>query len=101
KSECHISWPAQTLPIKAIAHPEEEFTEAKYTNAAKPHLVTKVFPDGLQHYIVITNEFKGIKFEFEGEPCETWGREEGPEGGGGTYNGSFPQMLVGGNFEFL
>ena len=63
--------------------------------------MTKNFPDGLQHYIVITNSFKGIKYELEGEPCEEWGKEEGPEGGGGTYFGSFPQILIGGNLEFL
>jgi hypothetical protein len=101
KSECHLSWLPQTIPVKAINSPEEEFSAAKYTNAANPHLVTKVFPDGLQHYIVVTNEFKGIKYELEGEPCETWGREEGAEGFGGTYNGSFPELLTGGNFEFL
>jgi hypothetical protein len=100
KSECHVIWPAQTIPVKAINHPEEEFTAAKYTNATRPHVVSKTFPDGLQHYIVVTNEFKAIRFELEGEPCETWGKEEGPEGSGGTYNGSFPQILGGGNFEF-
>jgi hypothetical protein len=101
KSECHVSWPPQTIPRKAITSPTEEFSAATYTNAANPHLVTKAFPDGLQHYIIVTNAFKGITFELEGEPCETWGREEGPEGGGGTYNGSFPELLTGGNFEFV
>jgi hypothetical protein len=101
KSECHIFWPEQTLPLKATKEPEGEFSAVTYSNAAQPHKVTKVFPDGLQHYIVISNTFKGIKFELEGEPCEEWGKEEGPEGGGGTYTGSFPQFLNGGNFEFL
>jgi hypothetical protein len=63
--------------------------------------VNKSFPDGLRHYIVISNSFKGIKYELEGEPCEEWGKEEGPEGGGGTYTGSFPQILGMGNLEFL
>jgi hypothetical protein len=101
KSECHISWPEQTIPLKAIKAPEGEYSSATYSNATEPHLVNKAFPDGLRHYIVISNAFKGIKYELEGEPCEEWGKEEGPEGGGGTYTGSFPQILGMGNLEFL
>ncbi|HTB71206.1 MAG TPA: hypothetical protein VK707_09510 [Solirubrobacteraceae bacterium] len=101
KSECHLSWIAQTIPLKAVKNPAEPYSAATYANATQPHLVTKAFPDGLQHYIVISNEFKGIKYQLEGEPCETWGKEEGSEGGGGTYVGSFPQFLGGGNLEFL
>ncbi|HEX3433361.1 MAG TPA: hypothetical protein VHT25_04780 [Solirubrobacteraceae bacterium] len=104
RSECHLSWPEQTIPIKA-AHAknpeEEEFSAASYTNESSPKPVSAKFPDGLQHSIVISNSFKGIKFELEGEPCEEWGKEEGPEGGGGTYVGSFPQILTGGNLEFF
>jgi hypothetical protein len=101
KSECTLSWPEQTIPLKAVKAPEGEYSSATYSNAANPHLVTKNFPDGLQHYIVISNSLKGIKYELEGEPCEEWGKEEGPEGGGGTYFGSFPQLLTGGNLEYL
>jgi len=101
KSECNISWPEQTIPLKAEKKPEGEYSSATYSNEVVPHKVTKNFLDGLQHYIVISNSFKGIKYSFEGEPCEEWGKEEGPEGGGGTYVGSFPQFLSGGNLEFL
>ena len=101
KSECHISWPEQTIPLKATKEPEGEFSSATYSNAEAPHKVTKVFPTGIQHYIVISNNFKGIKFELEGEPCEEWGKEEGPEGAAGTYVGSFPQFLTYGNLEYL
>jgi hypothetical protein len=101
KSECHISWPEQTIPLKAVKNPEGEYSSATYSNAAAPHKVSKAFPDGLMHYIVISNAFKGIKYTLEGEPCEEWGKEEGPEGGGGTYTGSFPQFLALGNLEFL
>lgn len=100
-SECHLSWPGQTIPLKAIKKPEEEYSSATYSNEAAAHKVSKNFPDGLQHYITISNAFKGIKFELAGEPCEEWGKEEGSEGGGGTYTGSFPQFLTGGNLEFL
>jgi hypothetical protein len=101
KSECHLRWVEQTIPIKAVKNPEEEFSAATFSNIAIPHKVTKAFPDGLQHGIEISNAFKGIKYELEGEPCEEWGKEEGPEGGGGTYFGSFPQCLPGGNLEYL
>jgi len=100
-SECHLSWPEQTIPLKAVKDPEGEFSSATYSNEAVAHKVTKSFPDGLQHYIVISNVFKGINFELEGEPCNEWGKEEGPEGRGGTYTGTFPQFLTGGNLEFL
>jgi hypothetical protein len=101
KSECHVYWPEQTIPFKATKEPEGEFSAASFSNEATPHLVNKNFPDGLQHFIKITNSFKGIHTEFEGEPCEEWGKEEGPENNGGTYLGSFPQILGMGNLEYL
>jgi hypothetical protein len=100
KSECHISWPEQTIPFKATVDPDGEYSAASYSNEAAPHNMTNAFPDGLQHYIVISNTFKKIVFELEGEPCEEWGRQGGPEGTAGTYTGSFPQFLNGGNLEF-
>jgi hypothetical protein len=99
-SECHLSWPEQTIPLKAERKPEGEYSSATYSNEALPHLVTRAFPDGLQHDILISNAFKGIKYNLEGEPCEEWGKQEGPEGNEGTYTGSFPQILAGGNLEF-
>jgi hypothetical protein len=104
KSECTLSWPAQTLPVKAekSKNPEEEtFSSAVYSNESSPKTISPKFPDGLQHSINISNNFKAIKYELEGEPCEEWGKEEGSEGGGGTYVGSFPQILTGGNLEFF
>ncbi|HUA73614.1 MAG TPA: hypothetical protein VL988_02560 [Solirubrobacteraceae bacterium] len=100
KSRCTILWPEQTLPLKAIKKPEGEYSEATYSNVATPMPVSKKFPDGFQHSITIANSLKGIKYEFEGEPCEEWGKEETEEGGAGTYFGSFPVFLAGGNLEF-
>ena len=101
KSECHIRWPAQTIPVRAIAKPEEPYEEASYENVSRAHTVSRLFPTGIQNGIEIHNTIKGIHFEYEGEPCEEWGREEGPEGSGGQYTGSLPQYLGSGNFEFL
>ncbi|MFI4990753.1 MAG: hypothetical protein ACHQHO_07560 [Solirubrobacterales bacterium] len=99
KSHCTILWPEQTIPLKAIKKPEGEYSEATYSNEVLPR-IGKNFPDSLQHFVNIANSFKGIKYEFEGEPCEEWGKEEGSEGGGATYFGSFPVFANGGNLEF-
>jgi hypothetical protein len=101
KSQCVIKWPAQTLPKKAEKKPNEEFAAVGFANATTPKKVSKNFPDGLQHLITVSNELKGIKYEFEGEPCEEWGREEGSEGANGTYFGSFPVAVGGGNLSYL
>lgn len=101
KSECHISWPPQTIPVRAITKPGEPYEEASYENVSRSHLVSRLFPTGIQNGIDIHNTIKGIHFEYEGEPCEFWGHEEGPEGAGGQYKGSLPQYLSTGNFEFL
>jgi hypothetical protein len=100
RSECKIHWPEQTIPLKAITHPEEEFSEATYTNESTPHMVNKSFPEGIQHAILISNEIRGIHFEFEGEPCDEWGHEGGPTGNDAKYIGSFPQLVQFGNLEF-
>jgi hypothetical protein len=99
-SRCNIVWPEQTLPLKAVAKPEGEYSFASFPNMTRPESNVNKFPDGFQHYILVTNALKGIKVEFEGEPCEEWGKEEGAESSGGTYSGSFPAILAGGNFEF-
>lgn len=100
KFKCTLRWPEQTIPLKAEKKPLEEYSAATYSNEAIPRTVSKKFPDGLQHTILITNEFKKIQYELEGEPCEAWGAEEGSEANNGQYFGSLPEMLVGGNLEF-
>lgn len=100
KSRCNISWPEQTIPLKAEKKPNGEYSAATYSNETTPNEKLKKFPDGFQHFIKVSNAFKGIKYVFEGEPCEEWGAHEEEAGGGGTYTGSFPEILSGGNFEF-
>jgi hypothetical protein len=100
KSRCTILWPEQTLPLKAAKKPEGEYSAATFSNVPTANPSLRKFPDGFQHSISVSNALKGIKYEFEGEPCEEWGKEEGSEGGGGTYFGSFPEVLGGGNLEF-
>jgi hypothetical protein len=99
-SRCTISWPEETLPIRAIKKPEGEYSAASFSNVATANPNLKKFPDGFQHSIEISNSFKGIKATFAGEPCEAWGKKESDESSGGTYFGTFPQILQSGNFEF-
>ncbi len=101
KSTCTIKWIEQTIPIKAEKKPELEYSSATFSNEETPATSLKKFPDGFQHFIKVSNSFKGIKYEYEGEPCEEWGKGEEETGGGGTYTGSFVQVLNAGNFEFL
>ena len=95
-------WPEQTIPLKADKRTGRRILVGhvhQRTGDPKP-VERKTSPrpqTALHHH---RNSFKGIKYEFEGEPCEEWGKEEGPEGGGGTYFGSFPQILTAGNLEF-
>ncbi len=98
KSECEVYIPEQTIPKKAINNPDETFLDATYLNKTQPHKMSNEFPLGLQTYFTVTNEWTGMKYELEGEPCEEWGKEEGSEGIG-QFSGSFPQVLGGGNLE--
>jgi hypothetical protein len=99
KFKCNINWPEQTLPVRAEKNPEGEFSAATYSN--EPGKLGKKFPGGQQTKLLIANNFKAISFEFEGEPCETFGKEEGPEGGKtGTYLGELPDELGVGSLEF-
>jgi hypothetical protein len=90
-SKCTIHIPEQTIPLRAEKKPEGEYTAATFSTIPGPHG---------RNEVLVTNAFTGIKVEFEGEPCEEFGKEEGSEQSGGTYKGSFPQELHGGIFEF-
>jgi hypothetical protein len=101
KFKCMIHWPEQTLPKKAEVEIEGEYKSATFSNETRPKTISKAFPGGLQHYIVIHNSFKLIHFEMKGEPCEEWGKEEGPEGTAGLFTAAIPTILSYGNLEFL
>jgi hypothetical protein len=111
KFKCEISWPEQTLPLRATKFPEEEYSAASYKNVEAEHTVTKVFTEGKQDRLQIENAFKAIKFEYiapnaeaeeaaGAEPCNTWGKEKGPEGRGGRYSGTLEEQVTGGDLEF-
>jgi hypothetical protein len=101
---CKIEIPAQTIPVKAIKHPEEEFSEVLYSNFTSPMKVSKEFPTGEQERILLTNVWKGIKYKFGGEETQCTnpeGFEKQVEGvSGGKYTGKSYVKLNGGNIKF-
>lgn len=105
---CHVEILAQTIPIKAIKHPEETFSSVLYSNFTKEIKMSKTFPTGEQEMILFTNAWKGIKYHFGGEEnqCtnpEGFEKQSGEEGGagGGLYKGQTYVKLVGGNLKFV
>jgi hypothetical protein len=98
RSKCTLFWPEQKLPLKG--NETGTFSAAKYNNVTAPKEMPAKFPDGKQHSLVVENNFKNIKFEVEGEPCQEWIKEDGEGGVGGTYLGSVREILTNGNLEF-
>jgi hypothetical protein len=92
--KCVISWPAQTVPMKAITLPEEQYSAALFTNeeVASTHL--KAFPTGFQHQLQISAEFKNMEFSFEEGECSEF---KHPEAKTGSYTGVLHEELAGGN----
>jgi hypothetical protein len=105
---CKVEIPAQTIPVKAIKHPEEEFSDVLYSTFAQPLAKSsKAFPTGEQEEVLLTNAWKGIKYHFGGEEnqCtnpEGFEKQSGEEGGstGGTYKGQTYAKLIGGNLKY-
>jgi len=96
RGKCVIGWPAQTIPVKAVKHPEEEFSAAEYSvNEVPKPLLPKRFPSGFQNKLVINNEFKGLHWEVV-EGCENFTVTKGPSG---KYNGGLEEEVVRGNLE--
>jgi hypothetical protein len=95
RGKCVIAWPAQTIPVRAIKHPEEEFSAVTYSNNefARP-LSPKLFPSGFQTRLVISSELKGMKWEVA-EGCENFETTKGT----GRFIGAIEVQVVGGNLE--
>jgi len=72
---CTISWPAQTVPAKAIKEPEGEFSSAVYSNkyVAVPESQFKKYPgpehEHEQQRLVIANEWKKMTWEYQEGQC--------------------------------
>jgi len=105
---CKIEWPSQTVPTKAIKHPEEPFSAAVYSTAfvPVPESQFKKFPNNNheQEKLVIANEFKAMEWVFVGGQCVgEGGFEEAAKNESGKtakYKGTFEITLNGGNLGF-
>lgn len=69
---------------------------------AKKNVETAVFAPALSKNLKfkalkIENNFKAMEFVLEGEPCDEWAKEEGPEGKVGIYEGNLNEELAMGN----
>jgi hypothetical protein len=95
RGKCVIGIPAQTIPVKAVKHPTEEFSAVEYGFNPFPRPGDKKqFPSGFQNRLTIANEFKGMKWEVV-EGCENFTTTHG----GGTYIGAMEVQVLGGNLE--
>jgi hypothetical protein len=95
RGKCVLGIPAQTIPVKAVKHPNEEFSAVEYGFTPFPRPADKKqFPSGSQNRLTIANEFKGMKWEVA-EGCENFTTTKG----GSTYTGSFEVQVLGGNLE--
>jgi len=94
---CTITWPPQTIPAKAIKHPEDEFSSAVYSNTEVANAKLKLFPSGFQKELVITNEFKKLESTIEEGKCSGFTH---PETKTGLYKGVIVEQVQGGNLEF-
>jgi hypothetical protein len=98
---CKIVIPAQTIPVRAVKHPEEEFSAALFSNIEVPTL------KGTQTRLVIANEFKKMKFKYAGEETQCTSApefeklaEENGGGSAGVYKGNLEERLLGGNLSW-
>jgi hypothetical protein len=102
---CKINWPAQTVPAVAEKKPEEEYSSAVYSNKEVSVTPSKKFETGVQHRLVIANEFKGMKWEYEEGQCVGEGgfEEEAKktEGRTGKWIGTLEEEVTGGNLGFV
>jgi hypothetical protein len=101
---CKIIIPEQTIPVRAIKHPEEVFSAAVYSNEEVPATNLKLFPSGFQKRLVIANEFKNMKFKYGGEEtqCATAPEfeKQQEEGHIGVWKGTFETWVSSGNLSF-
>jgi hypothetical protein len=103
---CTIAIPEQTVPVKAVNKPEEEFTAVTYTNEEVPTERLRLFPSGLQKKVVFNQELKALHFKYIGEESQCTNLEEfekqtEEEGGGtGVYKGHLIEEVLGGDLSW-
>jgi hypothetical protein len=96
-TKCLINYPPQTIPVRAVKYPLEEFSSAVFSPIEVASSKIKAFPSGFQHKLVITNTFTHLITETEEGKCSEF---EHAESKTGYYKGSFTEEVVGGNVNF-
>jgi hypothetical protein len=95
---CKVLVPKQTVPVKAVKDPDEEYSAAAFSNEEVPAESLKKFPSGFQHRLTVADEFKGMEFEIEEAGlCENF---EKTEFKGGKYTGELQVEVGAGNLGF-
>ena len=98
-TKCEVYWEPQTIPTRAIKHPEEEFGSAAYSNTevAVPTNKMKLFPSGFQKQMVVTSDLMHIRSVASGGKCEQFNKEETTSG---YYKGTVQYQVVKGNLSY-
>ncbi len=100
---CTVVVPTQTVPARAIKHPEEEFSQVTYSNTAVKVEETptklKLYPGGFQHKVIFEADLKPLKYKYA-EETQCFEDEKHVEGASGRITGTLTQEVVGGNLEF-
>ena len=96
-TKCLINYPPQTIPVKAIKKPLEEYSSAVFSPIEVASTKLKAFPSGFQKKLVITNEFTHLVTETEEGKCSEFNKTESKTG---YYKGSFTEEVVGGNVNY-
>jgi hypothetical protein len=93
--QCTVIIPEQTVPIKAIKHPEEEFSAATYSNVFTP-TVRRGFVNNEKESLEISNAFKGLTYHFA-EETQCGEDEKSNQGTNGSYTGNLNLEIPTGN----
>jgi hypothetical protein len=95
---CKVIIPEQTVPLKAIKHPEEEFSAASFSNVFTP-TARKGFVNNEKESLVITNNFKSLEYKFA-EETQCGEDESKTIGTTGVYKGTLNLEIPSGNLGF-
>ncbi len=95
--KCVVTWPAQTVPTKAIKQPEGEFNAVAFGNEEVANPKVKLFPSGFQKKVVVSTELKKMEYSVEGGACESF---EKTEGHSGLQNGTLVEEVKSGNLSY-
>jgi len=96
---CLVDWGTGTIPSKAEEKPTLQYEAATYSDQESTTEDLKHFPSGIQHKLLISNQFTGMEWEEEGGGlCEDPDIELA-EGENGKYNGQLLIEVPHGNIE--